>query len=497
MAYENVQDHGAVGDGSTDDTSAIQSAIDAVVADRGGTVYFPAGTYLISSALRVVGDDVRLLLDSATVQTASTSVPSAVEAAGFRETDVALGEDAERTNFRVHAPGHDFAAGDWVELVSDDVYQDNVPRHGEQHRVVRAAGDRFDVHDRLYETYRTAANARVRRVNHVRNFTVDGGTLRGSGVGSGPHRGVLVTYGNGVSLRNVRMTNFDWAAAVLQGSVNATVESCVIHDLPSDSQGYALVLEQVAQWVTMANCTVTRCGSTIDNGGLSSEHGAARFVSVVGNAAGEMTRRAFAMHENGFHWTFQGNTASCRLGDGIGFFIRGSHVTLNANKIKFTDGSGISVALRTHENASHVITNNVIEHARANGIHLASTAGQGGYLGRAVIANNVIEKADLRGIYLDLRTAGSSSRLITISGNSVQSGTDGITVRAGDAAVELVAVVGNALLGSGRSRGVRLQGADPGVVRDSTVVGNVLRGYDDAIWLPGTQNVEVSSNAVG
>jgi hypothetical protein len=41
----SVQDFGAVGDGVTDDTDAIQAAIDAVDANDGGVVNFPAGTY--------------------------------------------------------------------------------------------------------------------------------------------------------------------------------------------------------------------------------------------------------------------------------------------------------------------------------------------------------------------------------------------------------------------------------------------------------------------
>src|SRR5262245_45065695 len=43
----NIRDHGAKGDGQTLDTLAIQSAIDACAADRGGTVLVPAGTFLI------------------------------------------------------------------------------------------------------------------------------------------------------------------------------------------------------------------------------------------------------------------------------------------------------------------------------------------------------------------------------------------------------------------------------------------------------------------
>lgn len=50
----NVKDapYNAAGDNVTDDTAAIQAAYDACVAAGGGTIYFPPGVYLLSSALR-------------------------------------------------------------------------------------------------------------------------------------------------------------------------------------------------------------------------------------------------------------------------------------------------------------------------------------------------------------------------------------------------------------------------------------------------------------
>jgi hypothetical protein len=49
----SVKDFGAVGDGVTDDTAAIQAAITACAGTSGKSVYFPAGDYYISAAINI------------------------------------------------------------------------------------------------------------------------------------------------------------------------------------------------------------------------------------------------------------------------------------------------------------------------------------------------------------------------------------------------------------------------------------------------------------
>ena len=51
----SVKDFGAVGDGTTDDTAAIQAAIDAVQTAGGGTVYVPKGQYKTTDVIRITG----------------------------------------------------------------------------------------------------------------------------------------------------------------------------------------------------------------------------------------------------------------------------------------------------------------------------------------------------------------------------------------------------------------------------------------------------------
>lgn len=70
-AYTNVKDFGATGDGSTNDTVAIQAAIDSL--SSGGVLYFPFGTYKIARTvgtndhwgLKVVNSNITIIGDGA------------------------------------------------------------------------------------------------------------------------------------------------------------------------------------------------------------------------------------------------------------------------------------------------------------------------------------------------------------------------------------------------------------------------------------------------
>lgn len=81
--WQNVKYHGATGDGITDDTAAIQAAIDAAAAHGGGTVYFPHGVYIVGGALQ----------DGARAN-AQLLLPSVDTAAGEQVTIHLLGEVA-------------------------------------------------------------------------------------------------------------------------------------------------------------------------------------------------------------------------------------------------------------------------------------------------------------------------------------------------------------------------------------------------------------------
>lgn len=60
-SYYNVKNYGAAGDGESDDTGEIQTAIDDATADGGGVVFLPVGVYAISDTLSITDDDVGIV----------------------------------------------------------------------------------------------------------------------------------------------------------------------------------------------------------------------------------------------------------------------------------------------------------------------------------------------------------------------------------------------------------------------------------------------------
>ena len=71
--FYNVRDFGAKGDGEALDTDSVNKTIDAAVAKGGGTVFFPAGSYLCFS-IRLKSNITIYLDDGATILAADPSV---------------------------------------------------------------------------------------------------------------------------------------------------------------------------------------------------------------------------------------------------------------------------------------------------------------------------------------------------------------------------------------------------------------------------------------
>jgi hypothetical protein len=89
VGYVTPQDYGAAANGTTDDTTAVQNAINAVFSAGGGTLFFPEGNYKITAAL-VPKDGVSFLgvNDTASVITQTSTTLAAIAGVDANNIDI-------------------------------------------------------------------------------------------------------------------------------------------------------------------------------------------------------------------------------------------------------------------------------------------------------------------------------------------------------------------------------------------------------------------------
>lgn len=93
-AFVSVKNHGAIGDGVADDTDAINLAIAYLATIGGGTLFFPQGTYKVTSEILIDSSNIRLMgtgkrginpgVFVPTVNTPSTIMPVHTDRCAFR-----------------------------------------------------------------------------------------------------------------------------------------------------------------------------------------------------------------------------------------------------------------------------------------------------------------------------------------------------------------------------------------------------------------------------
>lgn len=115
----NIKDFGAVGDGVTKDTLAIQSAIDKCSSDGGGRVYVPSGCYLTGSIFLL--DNVDLHLEIGALLKASAELEDYNSDDAYEQNYGSVAEKwlpkhmiiaVERKNVSITGGGHIDGAGD-------------------------------------------------------------------------------------------------------------------------------------------------------------------------------------------------------------------------------------------------------------------------------------------------------------------------------------------------------------------------------------------------
>lgn len=474
-AHTSVMEYGAVGDGTTDDTAAVQ---DALTATPGGSVYFPPGHYLLTGNLTVPAgtavsgaDSASTLLDWSSkgsfggylLEWEKGSLGAPVPLAA----DTAFGDGT----ITVEA-GHDFTVGDFVRLTADEVLYGEMVK-AEFQRVLDVDGDTLTLAAPVFDSYTVALNGRVEKA-HLNTGALRGVTVRGQGVNPDGYGDVVARFAlaRDVQVSDVRFEGVEHKCVQFDSVLGFTVHDCHFrfHTSRTPLQ-YGVAIQGSSQMGMVSNCVswndrhmVTTATSQSLATHSTENRGIPRVITITGCTAHGSWQCPIDTHRGGEYITVTGNALTT---ESTGIKFRGKHCLATGNVIvgKRVSETGAPYGVRIGMLCEDIqITGNLIR-GFDDGVRVDTPDGTTRAL---VISENSILDCT-RGVGIHGTTLVSEVR---VAGNTIRVVTGGYAVYV-IAAVDDLEVMGNTMMGG--AAGIFMAHSTRPVNR-LNVQGNTLRG---------------------
>lgn len=458
----NVKDYSATGDGSTNDTTAIQNTISAAAAS-GGTVFFPPGTYMTTGLTIASKNNFTILGSGAAsilkiVASNTNNVIRIENCARFSVLDLTI--DCNRANNTL-GTDEDMQCG--IHIVSSNTFLLRGLRLLNSHMSGIRTG--------LFPTDTGGCTDGA-----ITNCYVNLGTTADQGIG--------IWHSQRISVTNCIVQQGGWGGIVLTRSDNCTVTGNVCYNnnyVISGGGGQGIALEG-ARWCAITGNTCY--GNEVNGIHLETDpQTSARYVegctitgnvlhtnvhgiylgktisnTVANNVVYNSSQAGILISENTTHCTVEGNI--CKDNSEQGIWVKGSDCQIHNNDLQNNGNQGVVVQLVARVS----ITGNQCRDNNEAGIGIKGTTD-------TTVTDNVITN-NAQGIIAQPDGSTKSQRL-TISGNicnannneglillSVVSSTingNSLTHNAGGGldfrGVQYSTIAGNAILNNGTSSG--------------------------------------------
>jgi hypothetical protein len=274
----NVKDFGAVGDGVADDTVAIQAAINSI-GSKGGLVYFPAGTYLVSSTITISKDKTYLQgqgnnsIITRNTDYGNTFVFTGNTTTGLNLFDVGISDIKITSTALTTSGAHIYAEGAWRMTINNIYLQDGFIGFDFKGLVASNINNIYVVFTSLYAgsasgrkymTFRNAGAAFAKKSSgdvFVNNFN-----LRGNTSNQITEYGLEVISGDGLWFENGHIGNTTTANIHINANTAEMLNLLFFSNVMSDEGTvYSLLFDGnvplVYNLVQFSNCTFKSGGS--------------------------------------------------------------------------------------------------------------------------------------------------------------------------------------------------------------------------------------------
>ena len=369
----SVKDFGAVGDGVTDDTVAIQATINANPSKK---IYLPSGNYLVSTiqinSCKLIG------AGDSTVITQTGSELYIIKSSGSKGSSSNLAIDAHTgSNTCTVVDGSVFSDGDWVLITDSDAYStaSTTYRGGELIEIDSVAGNVItfvtDIVGSMSDTkYTTANTAKVTQIFLEDNPSVNNLKI----VGDPSTTTALVMFDKCRNAEASELSCFESGnyGVRFNNCADSRITNCqfsgLLDDTGAGNVGYCVIASGGTSGLLVDGNSFRQCRH-----GFTTIGGADGFpnnIVISNNTANNTLNAPYDTHAAGKHIVISNNTAV--NSDGSGIACRSQHTTITGNRIYNARVHGITLA---EDNCQNVyIEGNHIEQAGSTGINTSYEA---------------------------------------------------------------------------------------------------------------------------
>lgn len=388
----SIRDYDVVGDGITDDTAGIISALNALNGVCGGVLYFPAGTYKITSGITlpsfvsIYGDG-----PDATILDATTCTAASIGSSGVHiRTDTgvwsSLGTTLAQSGVTAGSQlisffsAHGLTANDILLIQNPSNYswakQRSYYRSGEIQKIAFIpSSSTVRVQGTVNDTYKNTDVDLYKLTKYTSGFikNLSLKTAKVTNIATDSFRGIRIDSGVNYVLENVKIIGVPYAGIELKQCNNVLVNNCWVQENGIDEFGgdYGLAIYNSSDVTVFGGYySASRHAITIGGG---SETGAVpnRFIKVIGascHTSGQtldsLSVGALDCHTNSEHVLFK----DCVIDGGIAG-LGANYATVQGCHI-IGRGSGSSLILGASLKGTNInIHNNVCVSTREPGFN--------------------------------------------------------------------------------------------------------------------------------
>jgi hypothetical protein len=452
--------YGALGDGATNDTAAVQAAIDAAYAAGGGTIVGTPGKIYGADGLvgkdkvsyrdlylrKIVSNSGTTLLSLLGATTATTQAVTADAAAGAAALTVASSAA--------------FAVGDYVLLFDLTYKYGALGRNQEINRVTAVGAGSITLANRTMAAYAAASTATVTKLAPITDVTLDGCTFE-MPLGN---RGALLIGKLNVGTQVVNseaIRPYDTAGIYFEQSTAVRVDRCTVRNGQAQGSlfGNGASFNESTTHSTITNCTFDDICEVLYTNNV-------RHCSFVDNTVR-------TCHDSGFNT----HASGC-----ANIIVTGNVISNSAQYglvIGFAGGNAADVDV--------LVANNVITDCAATGITVGAPPGS--HNKRIKITDNVVRNCAMAGTNYGISATNTDH--LQISGNLV-SGNANVNTLILLSTCTWVGVRGNLLVDNTGAYGIGYTASDRVVIDSNTLVN--IASYNINALGGSSTNVVLSNN---